>query len=156
MALHEDNPYRSALAGLEIEDPVKAFFDFCIERERIRCRREAGEPPPWTDDPLFQNGRFLNVFREDDKGTKAVLHFADPVKDSLRDLIHALFFARWCNRHTTLPAIEPGLLSKSKELRHALLSEVRQPWCSTRVHRVHGHSACSLSLAELRMATVVE
>jgi hypothetical protein len=61
------------LAGLEIADPVRAFFDWCIEREAIRVRREAGQPPPWSHDPVFQKGRFLNVFREDDKGTKAVL-----------------------------------------------------------------------------------
>ncbi len=125
-----DNPYRDSLAGLEIADPVKAFFDWCIEREAIRVRREAGEPPPWTQDPVFQKGRFLNVFREDDKGTKAVLRFADPVKESHSDLIHALFFARWCNQHTTLTALNPSILKTPKELRDALLHEVRQPWSS--------------------------
>ena len=30
------NPYASALDGLEIEDPVSAFFNFCKERESIR------------------------------------------------------------------------------------------------------------------------
>ena len=63
-----DNPYRDALVGAEIEDPVKAFFEWCIEREKIRCKREAGEAPPWTQDVVFQRGRFLNVFREDDNG----------------------------------------------------------------------------------------
>ncbi|MGD9050059.1 MAG: putative DNA base hypermodification protein [Anaerolineae bacterium] len=130
MALKDDNPYRDALVGLEIKDPVKAFFDWCIEREQIRCKREAGEPPPWTDDVVFQNGRFLNVFREDDKGTKAVLRFADAVKDSISDLIHALFFARWCNQYTTLLVLEPRLLGEPKELHHALVNEVPQPWAS--------------------------
>jgi hypothetical protein len=116
--------------GLEIEDPVAAFFNWCIERERIRSKREAGEPPPWTNDPVFQNGRFLNIFREDDKGTKAVLRFADAVKDIVSDLIHALFFARWCNQHTTLLTLEPHLLKIPKELRHALVNEVPQPWAS--------------------------
>ncbi len=125
-----DNPYRDSLAGLAIADPVKAFFDWCIERDAIRVRREAGEPPPWSQDPIFQKGRFLNVFREDDKGTRAVLRFADPVKESHTDLIHALFFARWCNQHTTLNALNPSILKTPKELRHALLHEVKQPWAS--------------------------
>jgi len=124
------NPYQNALAGLEITDPIKAFFDWCIEREAIRLRREAGEPPPWSRDPIFQNGRFLNVFREDDKGTKAVLRFVEPVKASHPDLIHALFFARWCNQHTTLNTLNPHLLKTPDALRHALLHEVRQPWAS--------------------------
>ena len=130
MPWNDDNPYRDALVGLEIRDPVQAFFDFCIKREQIRYKRDAGEPPPWSDDLIFQKGRFLNVFREDDKGTKAVLQFADPVKGSVSDLIHALFFARWCNQHTTLLVLEPGLLKQPKQLRHALVYGVPQPWAS--------------------------
>jgi len=124
------NPYQDTLVGLKIADPVKAFFDWCIEREAIRIRRAAGESPPWTLDPIFQNGRFLNVFREDDKGTQAVLRFVDPVKASHPDLIHALFFARWCNQHTTLDALTPRILKTPDELRHILLDEVQQPWAS--------------------------
>ena len=37
---HDNNPYAKALQGLKFEDPVKAFFDFCREREAIRLRRE--------------------------------------------------------------------------------------------------------------------
>ena len=46
MTLNNDNPYRDALVGLVLEDPVQAFFDFCIEREHIRHKREMGAPPP--------------------------------------------------------------------------------------------------------------
>ena len=53
-----NNPYQDSLAGLEIADPVRAFFDWCIEREAIRVRREAGQPPPGSlpeplTNPLF-------------------------------------------------------------------------------------------------------
>lgn len=130
MTLNNDNPYRDALVGLVLEDPVQAFFYFCIEREKIRHRRESGELPPWSDDVIFQRGRFLNVFREDDKGTKAVLQFVEPVKASTTDLIHAIFFARWCNQYTTLLALDPHLLKKPAALRHSLLNEMAQPWFS--------------------------
>ena len=39
---HDNNPYAKALEGLRLDDPVKAFFDFCREREAIRMRREKG------------------------------------------------------------------------------------------------------------------
>jgi len=130
MKMEEKNPYGDSLAGLTIADPVASFFDFCIEREKIRGRREAGFPPPWTGDEVLQRGRFLNVFREDDKGTKAVLRFAEPCQDKLPRLIHALFFARWCNRDTTLLALDPGILEKPAQLRHALLGEAVPPWSS--------------------------
>lgn len=125
-----ENPYKQALDGLVIADPVGAFFGWCRERERIRVKREAGEPAPWSEDPIFQQGRFLNVFREDDRGTKAVLKFAEPVADSLSDLIHALFFARWCNRDTTLDVLDVKRLNSPDRLREVLLHEVSQPWAS--------------------------
>mgnify|MGYP007000451525 len=42
------NPYAKALDGLVIPDPVTSFFDFCIEREKVRKKRDRGLPPPWT------------------------------------------------------------------------------------------------------------
>ena len=86
------NPYANALDGLEINNPVTAFFNFCKEREKIRLKRESGTAFPWTDDPIFQKGRFLNVFREDDRGSKAILKFANNLDKDLPTLIHALFF----------------------------------------------------------------
>ena len=78
------NPYARALDGLVLDDPVSAFFDFCREREKIRLARESGAPVPWTDDPIFQKGRFLNVFREDDRGSKTIFQFAKNLKPSSR------------------------------------------------------------------------
>ncbi|SVD57844.1 uncharacterized protein METZ01_LOCUS410698, partial [marine metagenome] len=58
---------------MKLDDPVYAFFEFCRERENIRIAREGGSTAPWSDDPIFQRGRFLNVFREDDRGSKAII-----------------------------------------------------------------------------------
>ena len=103
------NPYAAALDGLTLSDPVAAFFNFCRERENIRLRRERGEPGPWTTDEVFRRGRFLNVFREDDRVTRALVKFVRPVADrgGLETLVQALFFARWCNRDTTLASLDP-------------------------------------------------
>ena len=75
-----ENPYANSLDGLEIEDPVKSFFDYCKERESVRKKRESGQPFPWSEDPIFQKGRFLNVFREDDKVSKSIIKFAEKAK----------------------------------------------------------------------------
>lgn len=124
------NPYRDALRGLTLADPVQAFFDWCRERESIRMKREVGLPPPWSADPVFQRGRFLNVFREDDKGSKAILRFVGRAGPDLPERLHALFFARWCNRHSTLDRLDPRLLRQPERLRHFLLDEVAPPWFS--------------------------
>ena len=126
---HTENPYAKALDGLVLEDPVAAFFEFCRKREAVRQRREAGDPPPWSQDPILQRGRFLNVFREDDRGSQAVLRFAKPATDDLSTLVHALFFARWCNRQTTLDGLSLALLTDPEALCGALESLEAPPWC---------------------------
>ena len=85
------NPYANSLDGLTIENPVQSFFNFCKERENIRLKRERGLPRPWSKDPIFQNGRFLNVFREDDRVSKSIFKFVDRLQCSLPELIRALF-----------------------------------------------------------------
>ena len=116
MTKDTNNPYAAALDGLTIDDPVQSFFNFCKEREKIRLARESGNPPPWSDDEIFQKGRFLNVFREDDRGSRAILRFSKGLEDDLELLIQSLFFARWCNRQETLDKLSPENLSNPNNL----------------------------------------
>ena len=129
-----NNPYATALDGLILDDPVSAFFDFCREREKIRLSRENGDPFPWTDDPIFQKGRFLNVFREDDRGSKAILSFAKGLENDLPMLIHALFFARWCNRQETLDKLSFDMLLHPETLIKKLNS--LDGWCNLTAYPV--------------------
>ena len=129
-----NNPYATALDGLTLNDPVSAFFDFCREREKIRLARESSTPPPWTDDPIFQQGRFLNVFREDDRGSKAILSFAKDLEKDLPMLIHALFFGRWCNRQQTLDELSSDMLPQPETLLKTLNSF--EPWCNLTAYPV--------------------
>jgi hypothetical protein len=46
------------------------YFATAREREHIRIKRMAGEPYPWSDDPVFRDWRFCNVHREHDKTTE--------------------------------------------------------------------------------------
>ncbi len=43
---------------------------YARQRQRVHDRRAAGDPPPWTDDPLLARHRFCEVHREDDRGTR--------------------------------------------------------------------------------------
>ena len=131
-----DNPYATALDGLVLDDPVQAFFDFCREREAIRLRRERGAPPPWSEDPIFQQGRFLNIFREDDRGSRALFRFLDPPPPELPELVHALFFARWCNRQSTLDALSVDQLNTPDALVDTLEALPEQPWCNVAAYPV--------------------
>ena len=116
-----ENPYAHSLDGLEIEDPVQSFFDYCKKREAVRVKREEGEEYPWSDDPILQKGRFLNVFREDDKVSKSIIKFAEPAKEDLPLLIQALFFSRWCNRDSTIDKLSLDDLADPEVLKEKLL-----------------------------------
>jgi hypothetical protein len=52
------------------DDAYKTFWYWINERHMIYIRRfEQGKPKPWTEDPVLQNYKFTNVFRELDRGT---------------------------------------------------------------------------------------
>ena len=147
------NPYSSALDGLQLEDPVSAFFAFCKERENIRFNREKGRPAPWSDDPIFQRGRFLNVFREDDRGSKAIIRFAKGLKEDLPLLVQSLFFSRWCNKQETLDNLSSGNLKKSDNLKMKL--ENLSSWCNLTAYPVESIHWEGRKYERLHAATIL-
>lgn len=82
---------------------LESYFSSAIERERIRRSRDAGEPPPWTDDRAFRRWRFCNVRREDDRTT---VWFREHVRDLMPArtpaervrAVEAAMIFRWFNR----------------------------------------------------------
>ena len=128
------NPYANALDGLDIKDPVSDFFNFCKEREKIRKKREKNESFPWSDDIIFQNGRFLNVFREDDRVSRSILNFAGRYKDDLPLLVQALFFARWCNKQEVIDSISNKIFTNKKMLKEKVNSF--EQWCNFNAYPV--------------------
>ena len=128
------NPYASALDGLELKDPVLAFFDFCKERESIRKKRNNGELFPWSKDSIFQNGRFLNVFREDDRVSKAIINFAENHKDQLPLLVQALFFARWCNKGEVIDSLSIDILTNKILMKEMMIKQ--KEWCNYNAYPV--------------------
>lgn len=81
---------------------LERFFATARERYHILLRRRAGNKPPWTGDPIFQDFRFCNVFREDDRTTA---WFRERIRgplaeDGARVLLATVAF-RWFNRIET-------------------------------------------------------
>jgi len=68
------------------------------ERERIRIAKEELESPkPWTQDPILQDFKFCNVFREDDRNTRWLAeHIREPLRNDPRVLMAVVIF-RWFN-----------------------------------------------------------
>jgi len=51
---------------------IEGYFGWINERHAIYLRRVAGQPKPWTADPILRTYKFTNAFRELDKGTVAL------------------------------------------------------------------------------------
>ena len=85
--------------------PVERFHYWIQEREAVRLKKEAGQPPPWTDDPILQSYRFTNVRRMDDKVSRWLLdHWYRPFRDHPHLLVAAAL-ARFFNQPRTLAEI---------------------------------------------------
>lgn len=62
--------------------PESWFWCWIAERHAIYLRRQAGQPKPWTTDPILMDYKFTNPFRENDKGTVWLReNFLEPHKD---------------------------------------------------------------------------
>ena len=92
---------------IRAENPhaIDVAFHWIRERERIRIKKERGEQPPYTDDPILRDWRFCNVRREDDRVTRWI------AANIRRPFSHhpALWFmlgiGRWINWPDTLAAL---------------------------------------------------
>jgi len=81
-----------------IPEELDRYFYWLHERETIRIRKEErGDPPPWTDDPILQEFKFCQVFREDDRTTRWFrTHIRDPLQDKPEVMMATIIF-RWFN-----------------------------------------------------------
>jgi alpha-glutamyl/putrescinyl thymine pyrophosphorylase clade 1 len=78
------------------------LFDWMNERHAIYLRRQSEAPAPWTSDPILQQYRFCNVYRELDTVTIWIEeHIRRPYKDHMY-LWFMLAIARQINWPPTL------------------------------------------------------
>lgn len=95
---------------------LKRFFAYANERYSILLRRRAGDPPPWTTDPILQQWRFCNVFREDDRTTAWFReNIRWPMKQRKAVMLATIAF-RAFNRIETGKILQPFLLRDDWDL----------------------------------------
>lgn len=70
------------------ENRFDALVFYLNERERIRQKREAGEPGPWTSDPILSRYKFTNIMRSEDRTTRWLKkHWYDPNRSADPEII---------------------------------------------------------------------
>ena len=78
---------------------------FITARHAIYVARQQEYSKPWTRDPILQQYRFCNVYRELDTVTQWIAsNWRDPNREH-EDLWFAMAVARWVNWPETLEAI---------------------------------------------------
>lgn len=88
----------------------ESYWRLAAERQRIFFRRVAGEPGPWTSDPVLAEHRFTNAYRASDRVSQYLINQViygadtDAVSTVLRVLLFKIF-----NRVDTWEAIEDRL-----------------------------------------------
>jgi hypothetical protein len=80
-------------------DMAITYLDFVVERHRIWSQRQAGEPAPWTSDPILASRKFTNVFRVLDVGSQFLLReLLQRDEPSYEDTLMRCFLYRFTNR----------------------------------------------------------
>lgn len=117
------------------EENMAHLQDFIIERYRIHVRKDIlGKPLPWTKNPVLQQYKFTNVFREDDRVSRALIELVSKNDElTLEEKVLNTFLLRsWNNPNTftdfggpfTAAEIYDGLKLKEqvRPIYHNLLS----------------------------------
>lgn len=85
------------------EENTAHLLHFIVERYRIHVKKDIlKKPRPWTNDPILQSYKFTNVFREDDRVSRALIELVSTNKQlTLEEKILNTFLLRsWNNPDT--------------------------------------------------------
>lgn len=85
------------------------MLHFVHERNAIWEKKTRGEHPPYTSDPIMQQYRFCNVFRELDRQTIEYHEMLNPLRDDFPLWLMNMFYCRLVARPETVRSV--GLLS---------------------------------------------
>lgn len=92
--------------------PLDRVCYWIVEREKIRKAKEAGEPAPWTDDPILRAWRFCNVRRMDDKVSRWLYdNWYGPYWNH-PNMLYAVALARFVNLPLSLLGLSAFLFEK--------------------------------------------
>ena len=96
--------YRVAGRAVRVRAGVfDVFWRFAAERQAVFHRRAAGEPPPWTGDPVLAAFKFTNVYRSADRASQALINTViyDGPERSAEDLIFRVLLFKLFNVEAT-------------------------------------------------------
>lgn len=92
------NASNSLSINVNIDNYAEACY-WLLERHKIwRSKETLKLPRPWTEDPILDKWKFINIHRKLDAGTKYILNYLDTNPDSLSRFANILRYRLFNNR----------------------------------------------------------
>lgn len=85
------------------------YWRFAAERQRVFFRRLAGEPSPWTDDPVLQAYKFTNAYRAADRVSQYLIRrviYREDLPMDPSELVFRIILFKLFNRIDTWELLE--------------------------------------------------
>ncbi len=82
-----------------------SYWTLAAERQRVYHARLAGEPAPWTDDPIVSRYRFTNAYRAADRVSQDLIRVIYTGSQDPDDVLLRILLYRFFNKPETWQAI---------------------------------------------------
>jgi hypothetical protein len=90
-----------------IASPVLAsYWRLACERQKVYFGRLAGEPTPWTDDPVIARFRFTNAYRAADRVSQELLRVQHEGPQDPTNVVFRTLLFRFFNKTSTWALLE--------------------------------------------------
>lgn len=94
---------RRQIVGSEV---LRSYWMLAAERQRVYHARLAGEPGPWTEDPVVSRYRFTNAYRAADRVSQDLIRVIYEGPQNPGDLLFRILLFRFFNKPQTWSALE--------------------------------------------------
>ena len=85
---------------------LRTYWRFAVERQRVYHARLAGDPGPWTSDPVISQYRFTNAYRAVGRVSQELISVAYKGPQSPDDLVLRVLLFRFFNKPATWQALD--------------------------------------------------
>lgn len=97
---------------MEPTEVYNTYWQFAAERQSVYIRRLAGEPGPWTQDPIIRTYRFTNAYRATDRVSQYLIReilYREDRPQTAREVFFRAMLFKLFNKIETWEAIERRL-----------------------------------------------
>jgi hypothetical protein len=103
------SPDASHLLPIRVTSVFNSYWRFAVERQNVYFRRLAGEPRPWTTDPVITLHKFTNAYRASDRVSQYLIRnviYRDDLPQSGSEVLFRTLLFKLFNKIETWELLE--------------------------------------------------